>query len=145
MDNKMIKFQIEKMIGKTFQYGGQIHYVKKGAIDETNNKFIIISNLSTYERPLENVKSFLNHWKPTENMAVLIENSGSSNVVTRFMEQENELGHQLIYELNENIANVRKDKAYIPQAQAITNSISAIINISKQRLDLIRIVLSAKH
>lgn len=130
MNNKQIKSTLENMVGKTYRYAGQIHYVKSYNVDEDNDQYTVVTNLSTYSRKFESMPTFLEYWQPTSSLI----QSDQSQV----MEQENLLSNQLITLLTENIEKVKSDKEYIPQAQTINNNINTIVNIAKMRLEVLK-------
>lgn len=138
MNNKKILEELKGMIGKTFQYAGQIHFVKDINVDEENDKYTIVTNLSSFDRKLENMESFLKYWKTTSNVNDLVQESHKHQQLSVLMEQDNDLSKKLIDTLNENIEKVKENPNYIPQAQTINNSINSIVGVTKMRLDLLK-------
>lgn len=138
MNNKKINEQMKGMIGKTFQYAGQIHFVKDIKVDEENDKYTIITNLSSFDRKLENMKSFLEYWTPTNSVRDIVQEADKNQQLTVLMEQDNDLSKKLIDTLTDNIEKVKENPDYIPQAQTINNSINSIVGVTKMRLDLLK-------
>ncbi|GEP97677.1 hypothetical protein [Chitinophaga cymbidii] len=142
MNNKKNIEELESMIGKTFQYAGQIHFVKNVKMDEVNDKYTIITNLSSFDRKLESIKSFLEYWKPTSNISELVQETDKNQQLTVLMEQDNDLSKKLIDTLTDNIERVKENPDYIPQAQTINNSVNSIVGVTKMRLDLLKYLQS---
>lgn len=138
MDNKQIKATLHGMMDKTFQYAGQVHYVKSCIVDEEGEKCIIKTNLASYDRKFENIKEFLEYWKPINSIPAPILETNRNQQLSILIEQEKALSNRLIDILNDNIEKVQESKEYIPQAQAVNNNINTIVNIAKMRLDLVK-------
>lgn len=128
------------MLEKTYTYANQIHYVKEFRVDQENEKFRIVTNLSTYERKFESIHDFLDYWKPVNSTTLpttqLQAETNENDLPSITFQQENNLSNNLIAILNDSIAKVQNSKEYIPQAQCINNNIYTIVNIAKMRMSV---------
>jgi hypothetical protein len=144
MNTKQITETLETIKGKTFQYGTNIYYVLGYSIDEIKERFIIKTNISSFERPFEAIEEFLKYWKPASNIISLKANPDTEQQVALFMEQENSFIGNVISILKDNITKVQQDKDYIPQAQTINKSINAMVSIINIRLGMLKPVNSTR-
>jgi hypothetical protein len=128
MNTKQIIETLETIKGKTFQYGTNIYYVLGYTIDQIKERFIIKTNISSFERPFEAIEEFLKYWKPVTNIISLKSNPDAEQQVALFMEQE----------------NLQQNKDYIPQAQTINKSINAMVSIINIRLSMLKPVNSIR-
>ena len=131
--NKSVIRQFKTMEGKTFQYGGRIHYVLTVTIDEEKEKVNIKTNLDKYERSFENAEEFFSYWIETVNVST----PGNQNAVM-VLEKEHGMVDRLTELLMDNISKVQQNKDYVLQAQTINNNVNSIINLTKLRLDVMR-------
>lgn len=138
MNTNTLKNKLENMEGKTFQYASQIHYVQKVMIDETTNKFQIKTNINTYERPIENLETFLKYWKQTDGSLVVLEQSNEKQSLAVFFEQENNQCTSIVNNLNEMTEKVKTNKDYIPQAKAVNDIAKTWIALAKTKMELIK-------
>ena len=129
MNQKQIQTKLDDMVHKTFNYGGRIHCVLSYQL---NGKLVLKTNQEEYERPLDSIPDFLDHWEPfdtTKNVLVPIEAP---------MLKETNMVNTLTDLLMDNIDKVKNDAGYIKQAQAINNNVNSIINLTKLKLDVIK-------
>ena len=138
MNNKNIVTALENMVNKTFVYANNIHCVQNYKIDETKKRYVIKTNLDVFDRSVDSMDEFLKYWKPVSNIATLQTEGNQDDQVSIFIEQENSFSTKLIEICNDNIEKVQKDKAYIPQAQAVNNNVNSILHIAKLRLDFMK-------
>jgi hypothetical protein len=59
MDNKIVLTKLEKMRGKTFHYGNNIHCFLDFKMDDTKEKCIIKTNIDSFERSFDSIEEFL--------------------------------------------------------------------------------------
>jgi hypothetical protein len=144
MNTKKITETLEAIKGKTFQYGTNIYYVLGYSIDEIKERFIIKTNISSFERPFESIEEFLKYWKPVTNVISLKSNPDTEQQVALYMEQENCFIGDVISILKDNIQKVQENKDYIPQAQTINKSINAMVSIINIRLGMLKPVTSVR-
>jgi hypothetical protein len=135
--NKQLIKQLEKMVGKTYQYGGKIHYVIGVTPDEANDKICIKTNLGSYDRSAEAAPEFLNYWQEATTVTVQTAPTTPENGIV-VMERENTMVDKLTDLLMDNITKVQTDATYIKQAQAINNNVNSIINLTKLKLDVMK-------
>lgn len=129
-----------EMKGKTFVYGNKPYKILNYSIDDNREKVSIQTDKKFFERNYDSVEEFLKYFEPiiepeeteTQPEVLVITNQVSTEVFT----EKNDLAKDLIGILRENIEKVRKDKNYIPQAQAINNNVNSIINVTKMQLDV---------
>jgi len=138
MNNKNIVTALENMVNKTFMYANNIHCVQNYKIDETKKRYFIKTNLDVFDRSLDSMEEFLKYWKPVSNISTLQTEENQNDQISIFIEQENSFSNKLIDICNDNIEKVQKDKAYIPQAQAVNNNVNSILHIAKLRLDVMK-------
>lgn len=136
MNTKNIINTLESIKGKTFQYGTGIYYILGYTIDDENERFVLQTNVTSFERPFEAIEDFLKFWKPATNIISLKTDTNADHQVALFVERENCLINDLVTILKDNITKVQTNKDYIPQAQAINNNINTIVNIAKLQLTL---------
>ncbi|GEP94480.1 hypothetical protein [Chitinophaga cymbidii] len=145
MDNKKISAQLKQLEGKTFLYAGQIHFIQRCVLDEEQDKCTIQTNLNLFERKIEAVTAFLSYWEPFDRVNRMEHSQHPPTELQRIMESQLSVGDQLMQVLNESIEKVRKDKSYIPQAQAINNNVNTMVNIVKLRLGLWKQMKGSSH
>ena len=138
MNNKNIVTALENMVNKTFVYANNIHCVQNYKIDETKKRYVIKTNLDVFDRSVDSMDEFLKYWKPVSNIATIKTEDNQEDQISIFIEQENSFSTKLIEICNDNIEKVQKDKAYIPQAQAVNNNVNSILHIAKLRLDFMK-------
>ncbi|OQP65460.1 hypothetical protein A3860_17500 [Niastella vici] len=138
MNTKQITDTLEAIKSKTFQYGTNIYYVLDYKIDEIKERFIIKTNICSFERPFESIEEFLKYWKPVTNIISLKSNPDAEQQVALFMEQENSFIGDVISILKDNITKVQENKEYIQQAQTINKSINAMVSIINIRLGMLK-------
>lgn len=122
--------------GKTFLYANNIHFILDITYREDQDRFVIKTNLKTYDRPSEEVQDFMKQFSPASNLA-MITSAGADQQLTVVTESDS-LANELERILKENIKLVQQDKGYIPQATAVTNNVNSIIHIQKMKLDLMK-------
>ncbi len=131
--NKLVK-QLEAMVGKTYNYGGRIHYVKTVVPNVDEAKFTIRTNLDIYERSYESGPDFLTYW--TEAINTLPTAPEAQEV--SLMEKDTATVDKLTELLMDNIIKVQQDAGYIKQAQSINNNVNSILNLTKLKLDVLK-------
>lgn len=120
------------MVGKTYQYGGNIHYVISVTPNDDEEKFTIKTNRQEYHRKYEAGTDFLSHWQETSTV------SQAAVPAVAVMEKENTMVDKLTDLLMDNIEKVQSNPEYIKQAQAINNNVNSIINLTKLKLDVMK-------
>lgn len=140
MNEKLLN-TLKSMKGKTFQYANQVHYITNYILDEEQEKCTIKTNLSTFDRRIENMETFLQYWKPVDKDLTLYNEPEHWQKVSNFIEQENDRSKRLINTLEDNITKVQQNKDYIPQAEAINKTVSTIIGIEKVRLGMLKMMI----
>lgn len=140
MNEKLLN-TLESMKGKTFQYANQVHYVTNYIVDEEQEKCTIKTNLSSFDRRLENMETFLQYWKPVGKDITIYDKPELWQKVSNFIEQENDRSKRLINTLEDNITKVQESKDYIPQAEAINKAVNTIVGIEKVRLGMLKMMM----
>jgi hypothetical protein len=140
MNNRKFLDTLKEMKGKSFVYAKQTHTILDYSINDQRELVNIKTDKKLFERGYENVEEFLTYWDPiveAQSEELTVVNDNSSAVSTEVVFQENNsLAKDLIEILRENIDKVRKDKNYIPQAQAINANVNSIINVTRMQLDV---------
>lgn len=123
---KEVANKLRNMIGKTWVYKAQtllfqgIEIVNKDEIKlYTSDKEIVLTNPSM-------AHFFIEDCKPGENLPEK----------SKEQEKNDEVMASLKGVLMENINNIRRDPAYIPQAQAISKQVQTLINLTTLEINI---------
>lgn len=114
--------KLNDLVGKEFNYKGVNILVKKVKI--VNGTFVVMTDKRTYNFLRDEVEMFINELKE-KKMEVVKQKTEpvESNLNIRNV-------------LFETLEKVRVDKDYIPQANAICNVVSQMINVQKIEMQL---------
>lgn len=146
--NKSVCNRLMAMEGGYYTYAKQVHLIKSVTIDDDQEKITIDTDLRRYDRKFDSVESFLGYWTKAETpeKVKIMNKSVNGNevavaidpeVVTLVQNTATETT-DLVKILKENIENVRTNKEYIQQANAINASVNTIINLRKTQLEIIK-------
>lgn len=139
MNNRKFLDTLKEMKGKSFVYAKETHKIVDYSINDRREIVTVRTDKRLFERGYESAEEFLTYWDPvievkTEELPAVRENNEVSTEVV--FQENNNLVKDLITILRENIDKVKKDKNYIPQAQAINANVNSIINVTRMQLDV---------
>jgi len=124
---KGIKEKLDGMTGKTFEYGRNPHTIKKYEIDPARDRVYIHTDKSVYDRTFDSFNDFISMFKPVINDVGLLMGLPVRQV-------SGEVIASLKDVLMDNIAKIKADKSYIPQAEAIKGNVDSVIDLAKTEL-----------
>jgi PP-loop superfamily ATP-utilizing enzyme len=127
---KLIREQLDCMIGLRYKYGGTEHIVKSFNISEEKERVSVQTNKKVYDRPFDSIMEFLNKFEPIPETGMEVYENRDSVPIPK-MQINSQVISQLKDMLMENIQNVKKDKNYIPQATAVKLNVDSIIDLAK--------------
>lgn len=119
-----LRNKINKMVGKTYMYNSHNQTVKGFSIVE--DEVTVITNRREISLPLDKAEDMLKDFLPVDD-----EGSGKPALIN--MPDQKQVADLKSIVL-ENIKKVEKDRAYVPQANAINKSINALINMASLEL-----------
>lgn len=126
--------QLDGMVDKTFQYGGQVHCILGYKVDENAEKVTIRTNIKPYTKSFESVHDFLGYFIPLSEIQVI---PPETIGVDPFAVSRSR-ADKMITLLEESIEKVKVNPGYIAQATSINNNVNSIINIEKMRLAMMK-------
>lgn len=136
MNKSVLEHKLKDMIGKTYAYGGQVHYVKNASVNHTRELAIIETNVSRYERRFDSAPEFLKQWQPlTAAPSAVV---GTAVPSTEIVTTTNVMAEDVIQLLKDAAVKVKDDPSYIPQAQAMVNCSNGIMNVVRTKLDVLK-------
>jgi len=156
MTPQEIQNKLEAMKGKSFTYADQTHLVASYKVNGSDKTFELKTNLKTFKRHFTDAESFFPRFieiiktavvekkEITEEPVVTVKQSDldyateekSQALVPIDVIKGDNLADELVKILRENIHKVKTSPAFIPQASAISQSVTQIINIERLRLDM---------
>lgn len=136
MNKSVLEHKLKDMIGKTFAYGGQIHYIKHTSVNAVREMAIIETNVNRYERRFDSAPEFLKQWQPMSAMPAAV--AGSVAPSTEIVTTTNVMAEDVIQLLKDAAVKVKDDPGYIPQAQAMVNCSNGIMNVVRTKLDVLK-------
>lgn len=119
--------KLNELVSKEFNYKGVDIAIEK--IKKVNGTFVVFTNKRTYNFFNNEVEMFISELKeikPKKNIIM------EKNIVP--IQEESNLNIRSV--LFETLEKVRIDKNYIPQANAICNVVSQMINVQKIEMQL---------
>lgn len=126
----------EAMKGDCYNYAGRPHYIRDWNINEERGRFYLKTDKHTYDRTLEDAMGFLNGFEPVPKRQISkIPPPEDQGFRLPAMTVDQAVTSRLKDILLENIENVKKDKAYIPQAQAIKENVDSVLNLAKTEIE----------
>jgi hypothetical protein len=125
----VIKEQLECMVGYKYKYGGRIHELKSYHILKDTEMVQLQTNIKFFERPFDSVMEFLNKFEPLEETGM--QTVDKDVVAVPVMQINSKVIAQLKDVLMENIASVKANKEFIPQATAVKLNVDSIIDLAK--------------
>lgn len=140
MTGKQIQAKLEDMKGATFEYAKAQHTVKSYVIDASSETFEIKTSLSSFKRKFDSAPDFFKHWFETKENALVNEATKkiSGSDIIPVYEKETNLTNDLVDILMNNINQVKRNPAFIPQAKAINNDVNSIIHIQRLKLEMVK-------
>ncbi len=128
-------FTIDNMIGQSYKYKGVLHNFL--AFRKEGDKIILVTDKKWFEfADVEDMSFFIAECETvmdveplptTDSSGLIIPDSGSDDVMAK-----------LKGVLLESIDKLTKDKDYVPQAKAISNSVQTLTNLVKMELQIKR-------
>jgi len=127
---KELKRIINQMLNKQFLYGTTIHTITHYEINEVRERFYLYTDQKPegFDRTLDAAQGFLKQFQPVNMPAV---QPAGTNAPVPVLLGSNDLGIKITAILMDNIAKVQTSADYIPQAEAVNNSISTLIEMAK--------------
>lgn len=138
MKAQEIQKKLESMKGKSYEYAKAIHTVKSYEVSNTDQKFVIKTNLNSFTRKFESAPEFFKYWYEQAGLPAAAEEQSQVAYLPVLFEQENSLADELVTLLKGNIEKVKADPKYIPQAKSINNDVNSILLIQRLKLDLVK-------
>jgi hypothetical protein len=126
--------KLNELIDKKFIYKGNEITIKK--IKLVSNTFVVITDKRTYNFFENEVDFFLSELK---NVSIQVKKSEVKPMETPKQEVKNapvQEDFDLKSILIESIQKIRADKSYIPQANAICNVVTQMINLKKIEIQI---------
>jgi len=150
MTPQQIQNKLEEMKGMSFTYADQTHHAVSYKVNAADKIFQLNTHLKTFKRSFSDAEKFFALWislpgqeakeTPVEKVNAIETASPSEEnshaVVTVDVIKGDNLADELVKILRDNIQKVKTTPGYIQQAQAISSSVSQIINIERLRLDM---------
>lgn len=150
MECTKIKMTLSEMEGKQFKYGSRIHEVKSTTVDEAAEAFTIITDVDRYTRKFDNAEIFLSYWKKINDKAVadLPDRNGQQqqkdSILAKLVEAEQQSTLNLSTIITDNITKVQANKEYIAQAKIVNENIKSLIELSRVKIELLRLSCRSK-
>ena len=125
--------KLNELIGKEYHYKGNDIKIEK--VKKVNGTFVVFTNKRTYNFFQNEVDMFLSELK---NVSIQVKkdelnpNKMEENEKKIVPIQENNLTNILL----DTIERIQQDKDYVPQANAICNVITQMINVKKLEIQL---------
>jgi hypothetical protein len=117
--------KLEVMIGKTFIYKNDHHYIVKYEIK--NDRIFITTDKEILDTSLTDLRPLLNEFLPASSQKDVAVQVQKPSIDTSTISQLKDI-------LMENIKEVKKDKNFIPQAIAINQNVNSIIELAKAEI-----------
>lgn len=123
--------RLKKMIGKPYMYKGQNIIISNYTVLSDEGKTLIDLQGA---RPLKirDLSQFLNECLP-------VDSEDETVVSTEVVQQTNNLLTTLQQTLLDNIEKVKKDPAYIKQANTVNSSVNSLIGLAKIQISVSKI------
>lgn len=131
--------KLNELVDKEYNYKGVNILIKK--VKCVSGTFVVMTDKRTYNFLKDEVDIFISELKDKKNVSIQVKKDelnpnkmeeNEKNLVP--IQEENNLNIRSI--LFETLEKVRVDKNYIPQANAICNVVSQMINVQKIEMQL---------
>ena len=131
--------KLNELVDKEYNYKGVNILIKK--VKCVSGTFVVMTDKRTYNFLKDEVDIFISELKDKKNVSIQVKKDelkpnkmeeNEKNIVP--IQEENNLNIRSI--LFETLEKVRTDKNYIPQANAICNVVSQMINVQKIEMQL---------
>jgi hypothetical protein len=124
--------KLEKLVGNTYLYENK--HIKIQKVKKINASYVVITNKRTFNFYEAEAYKFIQEIQQVNEFKTLPKMVQSENPTQELEIKSQEGVHQVLLDT---LAKVKKDKAYIPQANAICNIASQLINIQKLELQML--------
>lgn len=120
--------KLEELIGNKYLYQGKEITINK--VKKISASFVIITNIRTFNFYESEANTFISELKQVNTFKTLPQMESNSQVI----QQNEDKIKQVIFDA---IAQVKNNKEYVQQANAICNLTSQLINIKKLELQML--------
>lgn len=124
--------KIERMCGEKYLYNHERFVVQDVDFDE-DETISVFTTAKTFTFNTDEAEHFVNECE-------LIADTSQMAVVKPMIEQQSDMFESMRKIMEDTIANVQKDKDYVPQATQINNSMKNMLEMSKQQIEMVKIV-----
>lgn len=135
------------MLNKQFLYGANITTVLDYDINPERERLYVFTDRrqEPYDRPLESAHSFLEEFRPVNNLPATTEGNNRSKLpATGLMLTDGNLGSQLKEILLKNIEDVQKSPEYVPQAEVVNDNVKTLLDMAKLELEHLKLAAKLK-
>ena len=124
--------RLNNLLGKTYMYKQDSILVSDWFEDVDAGLYKVVTTNGVIPVPVNEVKEFIDHLLPTEE-------ESTTAVSTEVVRETEGFLKTLQQTLMENIEMVKKDPAYIKQANSVNSSVNALIGMAKLQLQVGRL------
>lgn len=132
-----IEQKLDDLIGREWMYNGRTvnvrgYTIKDGEIRvKTENHPIVFPE----SKAGEELKNFL---ETEAGPGITKRGAKESNMAVQVFEHDSKQMSSLEEIIMDNIQKVKDDPKYVPQAKVITNNVNTMINLNKQKIEMIK-------
>lgn len=134
-----IQKKLDSLVGESWLYNGRVVEVK--GINRNDGQIRIVNQGNTIIFPEEKAEEKMEEFLPVEHEK---EGAGEEKLALQVFQKDGQQMESLEDLLMENIQKIKKDPEYLPQAKAITNNVNSLLNINKQKIQMLREIRQQK-
>lgn len=151
MKPQEIQRTLEGLKGNSYNYGNSTHIVQSYTINVPRERFTLKTDQKTFDKRFEDAEVFFSCWmtiteQTDKRYAALVTPAADAeppaavqpSVPSVDGNADKATANELVNILKDNITKIQKDKSYIPQAVAICNNVTQIINVERLKLDMVK-------
>lgn len=123
---------MDSMVGELWMYNGREVRIK--GFNTTGDQVRVINNGHPIVFPVDRLEEKLGEFLPVQDEP----DGGTKSAAMQVFESDAAQINSLENIILDNIKKVQKSADYLPQAKAVTNNVNTLLNMSKQKIAMIK-------